>query len=214
MSKFLSASILSADILSIKSEIKKLEEAGLDMIHIDIMDGHFVQHITFGHNIVKQIRAITNLKLDVHLMLSNPEQHIADFALAGADFLTIHLEATRHLDRVLRQIKSFGVKAGVALLPSTLPNSIDYVADLLDIVVVMSVNPGFAGQEFLDSQLEKIKVIASRIPPSTLLSVDGGINDKTITKASSSGANTFVSGNYLFSDRDLATRVATLRALM
>ena len=171
MGKFLSASILSADILSIKSEVKKLEDAGVDMIHIDIMDGHFVPHITFGHNIVKQIRSITNLKLDVHLMLSNPQPHIADFALAGADFLTIHLETTQHLDRVLRHIRSFGVKAGVALLPSSMPNSIDYVADLLDMVLVMSVNPGFAGQEFLDSQLEKIKIIASKIQPSMLVAL-------------------------------------------
>lgn len=214
MKKLLAVSLLSADIFSLKQEIANLEAGGIDMLHIDIMDGHFVPHITFGHEFVKKIRSITKLPLDVHLMVSNPESHIHSFAQAGADFITIHLETVRHLDKVLRQMKSLNVKTGVALLPSTLPNSIDYIIDLLDLVLVMTVNPGFAGQEFITSQLDKISIITKKIKKSTLLSVDGGINDRTIKDVSDAGANVFVSGNYIYHDQHLARNIKSLRNIL
>jgi ribulose-phosphate 3-epimerase len=184
------------------------------MLHIDIMDGHFVPNLTFGPHFVKAIKQITKIPLDVHLMVLNPENHIQAFIDSGADFLTVHLEATTHLNKTLNQIKILGAKAGVALLPSTQPNALDYVLDLLDLVLVMSVNPGFGGQQFICSQLEKIKVLSLMLEKKTILSVDGGINEQTIGQAANAGANLLVSGNYIFQGENLEQRVKTLRHLI
>ena len=214
MKKLLAASLLSADPLRLEQEISSLEAAGIDMLHIDVMDGHFVPNLTFGAHFVKAIKKITKLPLDVHLMVQDPENHIHAFADSGSDFLTIHLEATKHLDKTLNQIKNLGAKAGVALLPSTSPAALDYVLDLLDLVLVMSVNPGFGGQKFIVSQLEKIQVLSQKLGKDTILSVDGGINQETMGQAASAGANLLVSGNYIFQGESVAKQVETLRRLI
>jgi ribulose-phosphate 3-epimerase len=218
MKKLLAASLLSANPLRLERDIKRLEEAGIDMLHIDIMDGHFVPNLTFGPHFVKAIKNITTLPLDVHLMVQDPENHIKAFVNSGSDFLTVHLEATKHLDRTLNQIKDLGTKAGVALLPSTPPEALDYVLDIVDLVLVMSVNPGFGGQKFISSQLDKINVLSKKLG-NTILSVDGGINEQTISQASSAGANLLVSGNYIFQDEDsanssIANKIARLKNLL
>jgi ribulose-phosphate 3-epimerase len=198
----------------LEREIFDLENAKIDMLHIDIMDGDFVPNISFGPNVIKALKKITRLPLDVHLMINKPERHIQNFINAGADILTIHLEATTHVDRVINQIKNAGVKAGVALLPSTLPSSIDFLLDILDLVLVMSVNPGFGGQKFIPSQLDKIKTLSQKLKPGTILSVDGGINDKTIQIAANMGANLLVSGSYIYQNNAISANIARLKSIL
>jgi ribulose-phosphate 3-epimerase len=214
MKKLLAASLLAANPLILAEEVYLLEKSGIDMLHIDIMDGNFVANLTFGPHVVKALRKITKLPLDVHLMVQNPEDHIQPFVDSGADLLTVHLESTKHLNKTLTQIKAAGVKAGVALLPSTPPNSLDYVLDLLDLVLVMTVNPGFGGQKFIANQISKIKVLGAKLNKNTLLSVDGGINDKTIAKVARAGANLFVSGNYIYQNNSVEANIKKLRSLI
>lgn len=202
-------SILSADFSKLGEEVKSIVEAGADWIHIDVMDGSFVPNITIGPLVVKAIRKVTTATFDVHLMIDNPDRYIKDFVDAGADIITVHAEATTHLHRTIQLIKSFGVKAGVSLNPATSEDVLKYVASDIDMVLVMSVNPGFGGQSFIDSQLEKIKSIKT-LYPSLDIQVDGGVNEKTAKQCISQGANILVAGSYVFSG-NYKERIASLR---
>lgn len=207
-------SILSADFSKLGQEIQAIQTAGADYIHIDVMDGSFVPNITIGNEVVKSLRPISNLPFDVHLMIDNPDKHIEAFAKAGADIITIHAEASTHLDRSIALIKSFGKKAGVSIVPSTHEDVLDYVLENLDLVLVMSVNPGFGGQKFLTSQLKKITNIRNKIDAlgkKIDLEVDGGINQSTYKMAIDAGADVLVSGSYIFGSQDYAKAIRDLK---
>lgn len=207
-------SILSADFAKLGAELKAITDAGADYIHIDVMDGSFVPNITIGNEVVKSIRGSSPLVFDVHLMINNPDLHVKNFADAGADIITIHAEAVIHLDRSLALIKSLGKKAGVSLVPSTSENVLDYVMDKVDLILVMTVNPGFGGQKFLASQLAKIKNIREKIIKSGRkidLQVDGGINPETARMVIEAGADVLVSGSYIFGSGDYKKAIAALR---
>lgn len=211
----ISPSILSADFSRLGEEIKNIEKAGADYIHIDVMDGSFVPNITIGNEVVKSLRQVSTLPYDVHLMINNPDNHIKAFAEAGSDIITIHAEASIHLDRSLALIKSFGKKAGVSLVPSTHEDELDYVLEKLDLILVMTVNPGFGGQKFLSSQLKKIENIRKKIEKSGKkieLEVDGGINEETAKLVTSAGADVLVSGSYIFGSKNYAEAISKLRS--
>jgi len=207
-------SILSANFADLGNELKAITNAGADYIHIDVMDGSFVPNITIGNEVVKAIRASSALPFDVHLMIQNPDNHIKNFAEAGSDIITIHAEAVTHLDRSLALIKSFGKKAGVSLVPSTSEDVLNYVLDKVDLILVMTVNPGFGGQKFIESQLEKIKNIRQKIIYSGRkidLEVDGGINPQTARQAIEAGADVLVSGSYIFNSDNYKNAIESLR---
>jgi ribulose-phosphate 3-epimerase len=207
-------SILSADFSKLGEEIHKIEKAGADYIHIDVMDGSFVPNITIGNEVIKSLRSKTQLPFDVHLMINNPDAHIKAFAESGADIITIHAEASIHLDRSLALIKSFNKKVGVSLVPSTHENSLDYILEKLDLILIMTVNPGFGGQKFLSSQLKKIENIRKKIEKSGKkieLEVDGGINDQTSKIAIEAGADVLVSGSYIFGSGNYQQAIFDLR---
>jgi len=208
----ISPSILSADFANLAHEIKNLEDAGADMIHIDVMDANFVPNLTMGPPIIKALRKYTKLPFDVHLMITKPELSIDQYADAGADIITIHPEATLHLDRTISQIKGLGVKAGLAFLPTTRANLIEYIIEKIDMVLVMSVNPRFGGQSFMHNQLPKIQQLAAKLEPykNIILSVDGGIEQKTAQLCKQAGANCLVSGNYIFSG-NYSERISALK---
>ncbi len=211
----ISPSILSADFSRLGEEIKNIEKAGADYIHIDVMDGSFVPNLTIGNEVIRSIRSVSALPYDVHLMINNPDNHIKNFAEAGSDIITIHAEASIHLDRSLALIKSFGKKAGVSLAPSTHEDVLDYVLEKLDLILVMTVNPGFGGQKFLSSQLKKIENIRKKIERSGRkieLEVDGGINEETSKLVVSAGADVLVSGSYIFGSKSYSEAISKLRS--
>ncbi len=210
----ISPSILSADFSKLGAEIQEIEKAGADYIHIDVMDGSFVPNITLGNEIIKSIRKNSTLPFDVHLMINNPDAHVKAFADAGADIITIHAEASTHLDRSIELIKSFGKKVGISLVPSTHENVLDYVLDKIDLVLVMSVNPGFGGQSFLHSQLKKISEIRQKINnlgKKIEIEVDGGINEETAKLVVAAGADVLVSGSYIFKSGNYTKAIESLR---
>ncbi len=209
-------SILSADFTRLGEEIRAVEAAGADMIHVDVMDGHFVPNITIGPMIVQAARKSTTLPLDVHLMITNPELYIADFARAGADSITVHVEATAHLNRLVQTMKEQKVKAGVSLNPATPLATLDYVLADLDLVLVMSVNPGFGGQEFIPSAIDKIIVLRKMIDDRRLaaaIEVDGGVKPGNAAEIIRAGADILVAGSAVFGAKDYASAVSAIRGV-
>ncbi len=208
-------SILSADFARLADEIAQVEAAGADLLHVDVMDGQFVPNITLGPVVVSAVRRSTRLPLDVHLMIQDPDRYLNDFASAGADGLTVQYEACTHLQRTLARIRALGKKAGVALNPHTPESALEYLWGDLDLILVMTVNPGFGGQEFLHSQLVKIERVAKRLQQlgaPAILEVDGGINVQTIASARAAGAQRAVAGAAVFSQPDRAAALRALRA--
>lgn len=206
-------SILSADYANFESELKKLEATGAEYAHIDIMDGHFVPNISFGAGVVASMRSHSRLVFDCHLMVSNPEHHIKDFARAGADIISIHAEATPHIHGALQKIRAAGVKASVVINPGTPVEAVKNVLNLVDQVLVMTVNPGFGGQAFLPETMDKVHELVVLREVNQLdfdIEVDGGIDDETIRIAKEAGANVFVAGSYVFKG-DVARQVQTLK---
>ena len=207
-------SILSADFSKLGEEILAVERAGADYIHIDVMDGHFVPNITIGPLIVDAIRPITKLPLDVHLMIENPDQYIEAFVKAGADYITVHVEACRHLHRTIQIIKSYGVKAGVVLNPATSVETIQHIIGDIDMVLLMSVNPGFGGQQFIPEVLPKIRKVKEMADQKGLtieIEIDGGVNPETAKKCIEAGANVLVAGSAIYNQPDYAKAISQIR---
>jgi ribulose-phosphate 3-epimerase len=212
--KIIAPSILSADFSKLGEEIKAVEKAGADWIHADVMDGHFVPNITIGPFIVKAVRNITELPIDVHLMIEEPDRYIPDFIKAGANWISVHAEATVHLHRTIQLIKESGVRAGVALNPATPLSSIECLLEDLDYVVVMSVNPGFGGQSFIRSSLTKLRRLRTMIQDrglATLIQIDGGVSRDTIEEISLAGVDSFVTGSALFGSPDYNDTISYFR---
>ncbi|MCC9020729.1 ribulose-phosphate 3-epimerase [Bacillus nakamurai] len=209
-------SILSADFASLGEEIKDVEKGGADYIHIDVMDGHFVPNITIGPLIVEAVRPVTDLPLDVHLMIENPDRYIPSFEKAGADILSVHVEACPHLHRTVQLIKEQGVKAGVVLNPHTPVQMIEHIIDELDLVLLMTVNPGFGGQTFLHSVLPKIREVKQladkRGLTELLIEVDGGVNKETAPLCAEAGANLLVAGSAVYNQADRKKAISDIRS--
>ena len=212
--KKIAPSILSADFARLGDEVRAVAAAGADYIHVDVMDGHFVPNITIGPLVVDAVRKVTDLPLDVHLMIENPDLYIPDFAKAGADIIVVHAEATHHLHRTVQLIKSFGKKAGVSLNPATTLHQLDFILDDLDLVLLMTVNPGFGGQSFIEACLPKIHALRAMLDKrglETELEVDGGVKIDNIDRISHAGADVFVAGSAVFGSADYAATIADLK---
>jgi len=208
-------SILSAAFAALGEQVRKVETAGAELLHIDVMDGHFVPNITIGPLVVEALRPVSKMILDVHLMIENPDFYIMQFARAGADIVTVHVETCPHLHRTVQVIKDAGIKAGVALNPSTPPDVLEYVLEQLDLVLIMTVNPGFGGQKFIREMLPKIskvKAMLDQIHSTALLQVDGGVNVSTAREVAAAGADTLVAGSAVFGAEDPAVAVQKIKA--
>ncbi|MGL6105346.1 ribulose-phosphate 3-epimerase [Romboutsia sp.] len=210
----LAPSILSADFARLLEDVKKVENAGCEYLHIDVMDGHFVPNITLGPGIVKSLRKDVNMVFDAHLMIENPDQYIKEFVDAGCDLIVVHQEACRHLHRTIQNIKSYGIKAGVALNPATPIETIKHVVQDLDMVLIMTVNPGFGGQSFIESMIPKIKELKTLIDSQNLsvdIQVDGGIKPDNVAEVVEAGANIIVAGSAIFNSEDIQKSVDLFR---
>jgi len=212
--KLIAPSILSADFSKLGDEIKAVETAGADWIHADVMDGHFVPNITIGPLVVEAVRRVTNLPIDVHLMIENPDNYISAFAEAGASYISVQVETCIHLNRTVQLIKDCGAHAGVVLNPSTPLASLEWIIEDVDYVLIMSVNPGFGGQAFIPGSLAKIKVLRKQIQErglAALIEVDGGVNEKTIAEIAAAGADIFVAGSAIFGSTDYQKTIQSFR---
>ncbi len=215
--KYIAPSILSADFSKLGDEIKSVEEAGADWIHVDVMDGHFVPNITIGPLVVEAARRVTSLPIDVHLMIENPDRYIKDFAKAGADLISVQVEACVHLNRAIQMIKESGLRAGAVLNPSTPLSSIEWIMEEVDFIMIMSVNPGFGGQDFIPNSLDKVGALRRMIRDrglATLIEIDGGVNEKTIKNLSDAGVDVFVAGSAIFKSPDYKKTIDRFRELI
>jgi ribulose-phosphate 3-epimerase len=212
--KLIAPSILSADFAALGDEIRAIEAAGADWIHADVMDGHFVPNITFGPLVVKAVRRVTALPIDVHLMIENPDNYIARFAEAGASSISVQVESCVHLNRCVHLIRECGVRPGVVLNPSTPTQSLDWILADVDYVLIMSVNPGFGGQKFIANSLDKVREVRRTIQNrnlNTLIEIDGGVNEDTIADIAAAGVDIFVAGSAIFGSRDYKKTIGSFR---
>ncbi len=212
--RLIAPSILSADFARLGEELSAVQKAGADWIHVDVMDGHFVPNITMGPLVVEAVRRSTPLPLDVHLMIEQPDRYIPDFARAGADYISVQVEACIHLHRSIQLIKDLGKKSGAVLNPATPLSALEWVLPDLDLVVIMSVNPGFGGQRFIESSLEKIRRLRTMIDSrglTALIQVDGGVNAATVDAIAAAGTDVFVAGSAVFNSPDYAASIARLK---
>ena len=212
--KLIAPSILSADFSKLGEEVKAVEAAGADWIHADVMDGHFVPNITIGPLIVEAVKRVTALPIDVHLMIENPDNYIPAFARAGASWISVQVETCVHLNRTVQLIKENGARAGVVLNPSTPVDTVEWILEYVDYILIMSVNPGFGGQAFISNSLNKIKTLRRLIEDkglNTLIEVDGGVNEETIADVSDAGTDVFVAGSAIFGSRDYQKTIQIFR---